>query len=108
MRNASGRGGSHCRRHRGCEDKTWRGRPDRVADHTIGRDVAPHDAKALGQGSFDDVNAVHDAVPLGDTGAAGSVKPDGMDLVKVSERAEFRRQTADLSYRGDIAIHRVQ
>src|ERR1700724_2246549 len=41
-------------------------------------------------------------------GAAGSVKTDGVTLVKVGARPEFRRQITDLPYRGDIAIHRVQ
>ena len=85
-----------------------RGADAGVADHRIGRDVAARDAKAFGQGPFDDVDAVHDAIPLGDTGAPGSVETDGMNLVKIGEGAEFRREIADAPDRGDIAIHRVE
>src|SRR3984893_15648990 len=108
MRYAAGPGGSHCRRHRSREDKAWRGRADRVADHGISRDVTPHHTETLGLGSFDDVDAIHDAIALGDAGAAGSVKTDGMNLVKVGEGPEFRRQITDMPDRGDIAIHRVK
>src|SRR4051812_247572 len=108
MRDASRRGGRHCWWHRGCKDKARRGRADGVADHSIGCDVAAHDTKTFGQGPFDDVDAVHDTIALGDAGAARSVKTDGMNLVKISHCPEFRRQITDLSYRGDIAIHRVK
>src|ERR1700730_12384370 len=92
MRNAAGRGGSHCRRHRGREDKAWRGRADRVADYGISRDVTPHHTETLGQGSFDDVDGIHEPIALGDAGAAGSVKTDGMNLVKVGEGPAARAQ----------------
>src|SRR5712671_1482146 len=95
MHNAPHRGGRHWRRHRGREDEARRGRTDRVADHGIGRDVASYDAKALGQRPFDDVDAVHDAVALGDAGTARSVKTDGMNLVEIGEGPESRRQITD-------------
>src|SRR6266404_10011332 len=102
MRNTSRGGGSHCRRHRGGEDKAWRGRADRVADHGICCDVASYDAKALGQGPFDDVDAVHDAIPFGDAGAARAVKTDGMDFVEIGESTKFCSQITDAPDRGDI------
>jgi hypothetical protein len=103
MRNALRGGGSHCWWHRG-EDEAWSGRADRVADAGIGRDVPSHNAKAFGQGPFDNVDAVHDAILLGDAGVAGSVKTDGKNLVKISEGPEFRREIADTPDRGDVAI----
>src|SRR5882757_6808684 len=86
----------------------WRSGADRVADHGIGRDVAAHDAKTFGQGPSDDVDAVHDAIALGNAGAARAVKTDGMNLVKVGDGPEFCRQIANMPDRGDIAIHRVK
>src|SRR6266481_4858364 len=108
MSNASHRGGSHCRRHRGCEDKTWRSRADRVADHGIGRDVAAYDAETFGQSPFDDVDAVHNAIPRGDAGASGAVKTNGVDFVEIGEGPKFRRQITDAPDRGNVAIHRVK
>src|ERR1700686_3917526 len=97
MRNASPGGGSHCRRHCGREDEAWRGRADRVADYCIGRDVTAHDAKTFGQCPFDDVDAVHDAIALGDAGTAGAVKADRVLHVKMLELPEFLHDVPDLS-----------
>src|SRR5947207_5281413 len=94
-------------RHRRGEDEAWGGRADGVADHSVGRDITSRNAEAFGQGSFYDVNAVHDAIPLGHTGASGTVETDGMDLVKVGESTKSLCQIAYISNRGDVAIHGV-
>src|ERR1700745_315674 len=101
-------GGSYRPRHRCREDETRRGRPDRIADHGVGCDVAPHNAKAFGQRPFDDVDAVHHSIPLGDAGAAEAIKTDGVDLIEISQRPEFRREIADAPDRGDVSVHRIK
>ena len=70
-------------------------------------DVAAHDAEALGERAVDDVDAVHDAVALGDAAAARAVQADGVHLVEIGERAVFLGEIADRRDRRDVAVHRV-
>src|SRR5438045_3078651 len=105
MDDALSRGGSDRRRYRGREDEARRGRTDRITDHRIGRYVATHDAKALGQYPFDNVDVVHDPIALGNASATQAVETDGMHFVEVGQGPEFCRQIADAPDRGDIAIH---
>ena len=60
-----------------------------------GGDVAAHDAEGLGQRAVDDVDAVHDAVALGEPAAARAVHADRVHLVEVGQGAVFLRQVAD-------------
>ena len=98
----------HRRRHRSRENEARRGGADRVADHRIGGDIAPDDAEAFGQCTFDDVDPVHDPVALGNAGAASPVKTDGVDLIEIGQGSIFVRQVADPANRSDVAIHRIQ
>ena len=82
-------------------------RADRVAAVAGGGDVAAHDAEALGERAVDDVDAVHDAVALGDAAAARAIEADGMDLIEIGQGAILLGEIADRADRGDVPVHRV-
>ena len=84
---AGDRAGGDGRRQRGGEDEARRIGADGVAEVREGGDVAAHDAEALGQRAVDDVDAMHDAVALGEAAAARPVEADRMHLVEIGERA---------------------
>ena len=71
-------------------------------------DIAAEAAERLGQRAFQHVDAVHDAVALGDAAAARTVHADRMDLVDIGHRAIFLGEIADLGERRHVAVHRVQ
>ena len=71
-------------------------------------DIAAEAAERFGQRSLDDVDAVHDAVALGDAAAARAVHADRVDLVDIGHRAIALGEIADLRQRRDVAVHRVQ
>ena len=71
-------------------------------------DIAAEAAERLGQRAFQDVDAVHDAVALGDAAAARAVHADRMDLVDIGHGAITLGEIADLRQRRDVAVHRIQ
>ena len=55
-------------------------------------DIAAHHAEGLGQRAFDDVDAMHHAVALGDAAAARAVEADAVHLVEIGHRAVALRR----------------
>ncbi len=53
------------------------------------------------------VEAVHDAVALGDAAAARAVEADGVDLVEIGHGAVALGDIAELGDRRDVAVHRI-
>src|SRR6266478_7354839 len=80
---------------------------DGVHDSAVACDVAAKRTEGLGKRSLDDVDARHNAVPLGDAGAARPVHADGMYLVEIGHRAIALRKVADRFERRDVAVHRI-
>src|SRR6266568_2289387 len=108
MSNTSCGGGRQRRRHRRGEDEARCGRADRITNHGIRRDVPSRDTKAFGQGPFNDVNAVHDAVALGNARTTASVEPDSVDFVQICESAELLPQIANALDWSNISVHGVE
>ena len=71
-------------------------------------DIAAEAAERLGERAFQDIDAVHDAVALGDAAAARAVHADRVNLVDIGHRAIALGEIADLGQRRDIAVHRIQ
>ena len=71
-------------------------------------DIAAEAAERLGERAFQHVDAVHDAVALGDAAAARAVHADRMDLVDIGHGAVFLGEIADLRERRDVAVHRIE
>src|SRR5258706_7014929 len=59
--------------------------------------VTAHETEALCQRPLDDVDHCSDALPLGDTAAAGPIEPDRMHLVAIGERPVLPRELADFA-----------
>ena len=71
-------------------------------------DIAAEAAERLGQRAFQNIDAVHDAVALGDAAAARTVHADGVNLVDIGHGAVALGEIADLGQRRDVAVHRIQ
>ncbi len=95
-------------RQRRREDEARSVGADRVDDLGIAGDVAAEAAEGLGERAFQHVDAMHDAVALGNTAAARTVHADRMDLVDIGHGAVFLGEIADLCERGYVAVHRIQ
>ena len=78
-----------------------------IDDRAIGRDIAAHHAKTLGERALDDVDPLHQPVALGDAAAARTVHADRVHFVDIGERAELFGEVADLPDRRHVAIHRI-
>src|SRR6185295_4808011 len=78
-----GGGRADRRRQRGREDEARRVGADAVDDRGAAGDIAAEAAEGLGERAFEHVDAVHDAVALGDTAAARAVHADRMDLIDI-------------------------
>ena len=74
----------------------------------LARDVAAEAAERLGERAFEHVDAVHDAVALGDAAAARAVHADRVDLVDIGHGAVLLGEIADLLDRRDVAVHRIE
>ena len=70
-------------------------------------DIAADQPEGLGEGALDHVDAVGEAVALGDAGAARAIQPDRMHFVEIGEGAEFLRHVAQRGDRRDVAIHGI-
>ena len=92
---------------RGGEDEARRKGADGVAAGAACGDIAAHDAEALGERAVDDVDAMHDAVTLGDAAAARAIKADGVHLVEIGERVVLLGEIADRGDRRDMAVHGI-
>ena len=95
------------RRQRGGENKARGIRAHRIDQICLGGNIAAHQAKALGERPLDDINPVSHPVALGDAAALGPVKPNGMHLVQIGQRAIFFGQVANCANWGNIAVHRI-
>jgi len=51
------------------------------------------------------VDAVHDALALGDAGAARTIHSNRVDLIEIGHRAITFGEIADLVHRCDVAVH---
>ena len=71
-------------------------------------DVAAEAAERLGQRALEDVDAVHDAVALGDAAAARAVHADRMHFIDIGHRAVALGEVADPGQRRDVAVHRIE
>ncbi len=71
-------------------------------------DIAAEAAERLGERAFQDIDAVHDAVALGDAAAARAVHADRMNLVDIGHGAVALGEIADLRQRRDVAVHRIK
>ena len=71
-------------------------------------DVAAEAAERLGERAFQNVDAVHDAVALGNAAAARTIHAHRMNLVDIGHGAIALGEIADLRQRRDIAVHRIQ
>ena len=91
----------------GGEDEVGRIGAHRVDDAAAAGDVAAHHAEALGERALDDVDAVHQAVALGDAAAARAVHADRMHFVDIGVGAVLLGEIADRRDRRDVAIHRI-
>ncbi len=89
------------------EDEARRIGADGVAAGPAPGNITAHDAEALSERAIDNVDAVHDAVALGDAAATRAVEADRVDLIEISQRVVFLRQvTNGLDWR-DMAVHGV-
>ena len=91
-----GRGRADRRRQRGGEDEARRIGAHGVDDLGLAGDIAAEAAERLGQRAFEHVDAVHDAVALGDAAAARAVHADRMHLVDIGHGAVALGEIADL------------
>ena len=108
MPDRSRRGRADRRRQRRRKDEARCVGADRVDDLGISSDIAAEAAEGLGERAFEHVDAVHDAVALGNAAAARAVHADRMDLVDIGHGAVFLGEIADLGERGDVAVHRIE
>src|SRR6185437_12117501 len=68
---------------------------DRVADDPRSGYVPAHDAETLGEGTVDDVDAVHDAIALGDAAATRAIEADSVHFVEIGQGIVFFGEIAD-------------
>ena len=99
-------GGQRRRQRRGENEGRGIG-ADEVDDIAVGRDIAAHAAKGLGQRAFDDVDPVCLLIAFGYPATVQAVEPDRVDFVEVGQRAVLFREVADGADWGEIAFHRV-
>ena len=71
-------------------------------------DIAAEATEGLGERAFEDIDAVHDAVALGDAAAARAIHADGVDFVDIGHGAVTFGKIADLRQRRDVAVHRIK
>jgi hypothetical protein len=107
MAHGGGRRRGDSRRQSGRENEARSVAAHGIDDRGAGGDIAAHHPKSLCQGAFDNVDAVHDPIALGDAAATRSVHADRMNLVEIGERAVFLGQFADALDGGDIAVHGI-
>src|SRR5436305_3703616 len=104
--------GCRSRGHRGWqrrrEDKSGSMAADGAHEGAATTDIASKRTESLGKRSFDDVDARHYPVPLGDAGTARPVHTDGMYLVEIGHRAIALSKVADRSDWRDVAVHRIE
>lgn len=100
---------SNSRREGGRKDESRSVGADHVNKGCRACHVAANDSKSLAEGAGDNVDAVHDGARLAcrgsriggpikvlcDTGSAGAIHPDGMDLIQEGNGAVFFSQIAD-------------
>src|SRR3954447_3530720 len=96
------------RRQRGRKDERRRIRAHRVDNSAVCRDITAERAETFGERAFDHVDAMHNAVAIGNTAAAWAVKADGVDLVHVGHRVVALGEISDRSDRGNVAVHRIE
>src|SRR6266700_3341648 len=72
-----------------------------AAEQIAGGNAAAEAAKGLGKRAFENVDAVHDAVALGDAAAARAIHADRMHLVDIGHRAIALGEIADPRKRRD-------
>ena len=102
----TGPGGDGGRQGRG-EDETAGKGPHEIHQCCGCRDVAADDAVGLTQRALNNREAVHQPLRLGHAAAARTVEADGMDLVEVGHGAVTVGQIADVTDRGDVAVHGI-
>ena len=102
---------------RGRADRRWKGGREnearrigakRVNHPSTSCNVATEAAERLGEGAFDHVDAVHDAVARGYTRPARTVHADRVNLVEVGHGAIAVGEITDPMDRRDVAAHRVE
>src|SRR3979490_2320399 len=101
-------GRADCRRERGGEEEAGAVGADGVDDIGTCGDIAAETAERLGEGAFQDIDAVHDAVALGDAAAARAVHAGRVPLVDIGHGAVALGEIADPGQWRDVAVHRIQ
>ena len=91
----------------GGEDEARGQGADEVDDVGGAGDVAAKDAEGLAEGAGDHVDAVGNAVALGDAAALAAVEADGVDLVEEGEGVVALGEGDDVGDGGDGTIHGV-
>ena len=108
MTDRRGRSRAYRRRQRGGEDEAGGVGAHGVDDPCIPGDIAAQAAEGLCERAFENIDAVHDAVALGDTAAARAIHADRMNFIDIGHRAVALGQIADLGQWRDVAVHRIE
>src|SRR6185312_4065 len=108
MPDRGGRGGTDRRWQRGGEDEAGRIGAYRVDYPGASGDISAEATEGLAERAFQDIDAVHDAVALGDTAATRAIHADRVDLVDIGHGAVSFREIAYLCQWRDVAVHRIE
>src|SRR5690606_34429575 len=90
----------------GSEDELRRIGADRVDDGAVGGHVATHHAITLSERTLNDVDALHQAVTVGNAATARAIHAHRVHFVDIGERTELLGEVADFLDGGDVTIHR--
>ena len=101
------RSGGDGRRQGGGEDEARRVGAHGVNHCGLSGDVAAQRAERLGERAFDDIDAVGEAVALGDAAATVAIHANRMDLVDVGHGVVLVGEVGDRLDGGDVAVHRI-
>ena len=96
------------RRQRGGEDEARRVGADGIDHFGAAGDIAAEAAEGLGEGAFENIDAMHDAVAFGNAAAARAVHADRMNFIDIGHGAVALGEVADFGERRDVAIHRIK
>jgi hypothetical protein len=108
MADHCGRGRANRRGKSGRKDEAGRVATNRVDQIAASGDVTAEAPERLGESSLGHIDPMHRAVARRNAGAAGTIHPDGLDLIAIGHSAVAGSQVADLPDRRKIAIHGIQ